>query len=199
MSLNDPQSASAVLEAAPEEVPEEVIEAPAAEPAETATSEPSNAKLVEGQPNRMAEDPDDGRAARMKLTIRLESIPDFDRHSRKCQICNHPDIDEIEEQFINWTTTEQIRKSFKIKGESTIYRHARATGLDICRRENLAVVLEKVLQEIDNVETPTISEILRAARILARLNPRGQWVFPPIPGAPGLVTKHSLLAAVSNS
>jgi len=168
VSLNDPQSASAVLETAPEEV----IEEPA----------------LEGQPSRMAGDPDAGRTAETsiteplnaKLALRLQSIPDFDRHSRKCQICSHPDIDEIEDQFINWTTAEQIRKTFKIKGESTIYRHARATGLDICRRENLAVVLEKVLQEIDNVETPTVSEILRAARILARLNPRGQWLFPPI-------------------
>ena len=175
MSLNDPQSASAVLE---EEVaaPEEQLEESALDAADTAPTEAPSAKL----------------------RARLESIPDFDRHSRKCQICNHPDMDEIEEQFINWTTSEQLRKSFKIKGESTIYRHARATGLDICRRENLAVVLEKVLQEIDNVETPTVSEILPAAHILARLNPRGQWVFPPMPGAPGLVTNQLPLATVSN-
>ena len=105
MSLNDPPSTPAVLEGAPEELPEES----APEAAETTTPEPSNPKLV----------------------LRLESIPDFDRHSRKCQICSHPDLDEIEDQFINWTTAEQIRKTFKIKGESTIYRHARATGLDM--------------------------------------------------------------------
>src|SRR5690348_9716964 len=136
----------------------------------------------------MAKDPDAGRTAETsiteplnaKLALRLQSIPDFDRHSRKCQICSHPDIDEIEDQFINWTTAEQILKTFKIKGESTIFRHARATGLDLRRRENLAVVLEKVLQEIDNAEMPTVSEILRAARTLARLNARGQWLFPPV-------------------
>lgn len=155
MSLNDPQSASAILEAPPEEVPEAAAEQAAPEPAETITAEPYNPKL----------------------TLRLESIPGFDRHARKCQICHHPDMDDIEEEYVSWTATDDIRKSFKLKGESTIYRHARATGLDLRRRENLAVVLEKVLQEIDNTETPTVSEILRAARILARLNSRGQWVF----------------------
>ena len=164
VSLNDPQSTSAVLEEV--EAPEETLEA---------------AKNVEAQPNRMAADADAGSTTSAKLRTRLQYIPDFERHSRKCQICNHPDVDEIEDEFMSWTTPDQLRKSFKIKSESTIYRHARATGLDISRRENLAVILEKVLQQVDNVETPTVSEILRAARILARLNPRGQWVFPPIP------------------
>lgn len=162
MSLNHPQSASAVLDAPPEEAPEAVSEkAPdeaAPQAAETITAEPSSPKLI----------------------LRLESISGFDRHARKCQICNHPDMDDIEDEYISWTATDCIRNSFKLKGESTIYRHARATGLDLRRRENLAVVLEKVLQEIDNTETPTVSEILRAARILARLNPRGQWTFPPV-------------------
>lgn len=162
MSLNDPQSATAVLEGVPEEVSEAAThEAPeelAPEPIEAAATEPTPAKLI----------------------LRLESIPDFERHARKCQICNHPEIDDIEDEYISWTHVDDIRKAFKLKGESTIFRHARATGLDLRRRENLAVVLEKVLQEIDNAEMPTVSEILRAARTLARLNARGQWLFPPV-------------------
>lgn len=151
MSQNHPQSASAALE---EAVPEDNPES-----LDNTTTD----------------------ASRTKLTLRLESIPGFDRHSRKCQICHHPDIDDIEEEFINWTTADQIRKAFKLNGESDIYRHARATGLNICRRENLSVAVEKVLEQVDHTDMPTVSEILRAARILARLNSRGQWVFPPAP------------------
>ena len=119
------------------------------------------------------------KEARAKLELRLESIPGFDRHSRKCQICNHPEIEDIEDEFINWASARWIKKAFKLNGESTIYRHARATGLDAVRRENLSMVVEKVLQEVDHVEAPTVAEVLRGVRILARLNGRGEWVFPP--------------------
>jgi hypothetical protein len=117
-------------------------------------------------------------AAKAKIANRCESNPSFERHSRKCQICSHPDIDGIEEQFIAWASANWIAEAFELTDESTIYRHARAAGLDVLRRENLSFVVEKVLQEVDNVETPTVSEVLRAARILARLNGRGQWAAP---------------------
>ena len=118
------------------------------------------------------------KEARARLKLRLESIPGFDRHSRKCQICNHPEIDDIEHEFINWSPADWIAETFELSDESTIYRHARATGLDVRRRENLGMVVEKVLQQVDRVDTPTVSEVLRGVRILARLNGRGQWVAP---------------------
>ena len=122
------------------------------------------------------------KEARARLKLRLEHIPGFDRHSRKCQICNHPDIAELEDEFINWASARWIKKAFKLGDESVIYRHARATGLDMVRRENLAMVVEKVVQEVDHLEVPTVAEVLRGVRILARLNGRGQWVFAPAAG-----------------
>ena len=119
------------------------------------------------------------KEARARLKLRLESIPGFDRHSRKCQICKHPEIEELEEEFINWASAHWIKKEFKLHDESTIYRHARATGLDFVRRENLGMALEKIVQEVDHVDAPTVAEVLRAARTLARIDSRGQWVFPP--------------------
>ena len=119
------------------------------------------------------------KEARARLKLRLESIPGFNRHSRKCQICNHPEIEDLEDEYVNWASAHWLAKAFNLSDESTIYRHARATGLDIRRRENLGAALEKIVQEVDHLQGPTVSEVLRAIRTLARVNARGQWVFPP--------------------
>jgi len=119
------------------------------------------------------------KEARARLKLRLESIPGFNRHSRKCQICNHPEIEDLEDEYVNWASAHWLAKAFNLSDESTIYRHARATGLDIRRRENLGAALEKIVQKVDHLQGPTVSEVLRAIRILARVNSRGQWVFPP--------------------
>ncbi len=129
------------------------------------------------------------KEARARLKLRLESIPGFDRHSRKCQICNHPEIEDLEDEFLNWASAHWIKKAFKLSDESTIYRHARATGLDFVRRENLGFALEKIVQEIDHLEAPTVTEVIRAVRTLARLNSRGEWVFPPTPEIPSRQTE----------
>jgi hypothetical protein len=193
VSQNDPQSAYdpfAAISAVTSKLAGVLDELESEETNEEAPDEPRDVPAAAGpEPARLGGQSRRERSQRAprvsrkdateKLKLRLESIPGFDRHSRKCQICNHPEIDDIEEDFIDWTTADQLRKTFKLKGGSTIYRHARATGLDIRRRENLGVVLEKVVEEVDNAETPTVSEIIRAARTLARLNSRGQWVFPP--------------------
>jgi len=148
-------------------------------PVQLAESEQQNKEHNEEQ----NEDPKPPRrrltnAAKAKIANRCESNPAFERHSRKCQICSHPDIDELEDEFISWASAHWIAKAFELNDESTIYRHARAAGLDILRRENLGVVVEKVLQEVDHIAGPTVAEVLRAVRILSRLNRRGQWVGP---------------------
>jgi hypothetical protein len=152
----------------PQETEESASSEPSADPAEAAPAE------AEASAPRVSR-----KEARARLKLRLEGIPDFARHSRKCQICNHPDIEELEEEYINWASAHWITETFELSDESTIYRHARATGLDVVRRENLGVALEKIVQEVDHLETPTVAEVLRAVRTLARINSRGQWVFPP--------------------
>ncbi len=132
------------------------------------------------------------KEAREKLKSRVESIPGFDRHSRKCQICNHPNMEELEEEFINWASTHWIKKAFHLRDESAIYRHARAARLGALRRENLSMVVEKVLQEVDHLDAPTVAEVLRGVRILARLNSRGQWVFAPTSQNPNRQTLQEL-------
>jgi hypothetical protein len=110
---------------------------------------------------------------------RLQSVPGFERHRRKCQICSLSERKAIESDFAAWKRANWIEKRYNLHGKSTIYRHARATGLDAHRRETLRSRAEEVLEKVDAIETPTASLILRAVRTLASLNERGQWRKPP--------------------
>jgi hypothetical protein len=117
-------------------------------------------------------------AAKVKIAARCDSDPAFERHSRKCQLCRHPDVDRIEDFFVNWSSASAICKAFKITGVDAVYRHARATGLDVARRQNARFAVEKLIEEVDHV-TVTSSTVLRAVRALSRLDDNGHWTDPP--------------------
>ncbi|MGC1292718.1 MAG: hypothetical protein WA855_15680, partial [Candidatus Acidiferrales bacterium] len=106
------------------------------------------------------------------------ALPPLERHRRKCQICRHRDREAIESDFVEWHHPNQIVKEYDVDYDA-LYRHARATGLFQLRRENVAIVVEKVLEEVEVVQAPSAFAILRAVRTLACLNGRGQWVEPP--------------------
>ncbi|MGC1655692.1 MAG: hypothetical protein WA758_02465, partial [Candidatus Acidiferrales bacterium] len=122
------------------------------------------------------------RAARTgscaKLKLRRETIPGFDRHSRKCQICNHDYMEDIEEAYFNWTSATFIQDEFEISSIDTVYRHARATGLDVLRRENARFAIEKLVEEVDHAVV-TGSTIIRAVRALSLIDGKGRWTDPP--------------------
>jgi hypothetical protein len=101
-----------------------------------------------------------------------------ERHSRKCKICNHPERDLIEADFIQWRYPGEITDMFRISYDA-LYRHATATGLFDLRRENVHLVVQKVLEEVEYVQEPTAAAILRAVRTLACLDSRGRWAEPP--------------------
>ena len=117
-------------------------------------------------------------AAKAKIDARCKSIPGFERHSRKCQICHSRDVEDIEEWYINWSSAHWIALSFKVGLEDVVYRHARAAGLDVLRRQNARMVVEKLMEQVDQV-TVTSSTILRAARALSCMNDQGRWTDPP--------------------
>lgn len=109
---------------------------------------------------------------------RPDFTPDFERHSRKCRICNHPERKAIEADFFDWKRANWIEKRYGLHGRSVIYRHALATGLDVRRRANLTKRAEEVLEKVDAIETPSASVILRAVETLASLNERGRRIKP---------------------
>src|ERR1700758_2716577 len=71
--------------------------------------------------------------------------PDPERHSRKCQVCHHPDRAALESDFIHWVSPDYISTAYNLWDRQTIYRHARALGLDELRRQNLRCVIEPIL------------------------------------------------------
>lgn len=98
-------------------------------------------------------------------------------HERHCTICSHPDRDEIEAEFIEWTAPDDIASEYEVNRRA-VYRHARAAGLFARRNGNLRFALGRLIQRVDCVE-PTADSIVRAIHAFARINDDGQWVEPP--------------------
>jgi hypothetical protein len=99
----------------------------------------------------------------------------MDHHERKCVICHHPKRADLEEDFLNWRNGELLCKEYKLPNYRPIYRHARATGLYQCRRENLRFAAELLIADVDQAR-PGPDTIFRAINTCARLTDRGEWI-----------------------
>jgi hypothetical protein len=105
-------------------------------------------------------------------------VTSLGRHTRKCGICNHPDRDAIEQEFLRWYSPEDIARDYDIPDHSSVYRHAHATGLFDRRGTTIRVALEPLIEQATGVEV-TADAVIRAVRTYAHLNNAGQWVNPP--------------------
>ena len=101
-----------------------------------------------------------------------------ERHTRKCTVCNHPEREAIEEDFIHWHSPINIAAQFNLPDREVIYRHARAAGLFGRRKQNLRFVLEHFMDRAERVSV-TADSIIRAVHVYTRINERGEWVEPP--------------------
>jgi len=129
----------------------------------TATTKPTNATSTDSP--RIS--------ARKRLQIQL-----LDRHRRKCLICRHPERRLIEEEFLHWRAPWDLAREHQLADYRTLYRHARATGLDLKRRENLHSVLDLFVEAADEV-TVTGDMVFRAMRAYSCIDRRGRWTDPP--------------------
>jgi hypothetical protein len=118
------------------------------------------------------------RAAKAKSAERNASIPGFERHSRKCQICRHPYYDSIEASYLNWENVVATCRYFQLADADTIYRHARAAGLDVIRRQNVRVVIERFIEKAADAKV-TVTSTLRSIRALSCLDDKGRWTDLP--------------------
>ncbi|MHB8756095.1 MAG: hypothetical protein ACYC92_14240 [Candidatus Acidiferrales bacterium] len=114
-------------------------------------------------------------AARLKQQARAAALG---RHRRRCAICHHPELEEIEAEFIRWADPHDLVDDYQLPSRSAIYRHAEATGLLARRRRNLRGVSERILECVTNA-SPSASSVLRAMRIFAHITEDGQWIEPP--------------------
>ena len=99
-----------------------------------------------------------------------------DHHSRKCQICKHPERELIDQDFLLWRTPKAITREFDI-AERSLYRHAHAKGLFTLRRENMKLALDRVIERGSQVEN-TGDTIIRAVKAQALLTDDNRWVEP---------------------
>jgi hypothetical protein len=95
------------------------------------------------------------------------------RHERKCTICEHPDREAIEEEFLRWYSPQHIAQDHDIPYASAIYRHAHALGLFERRRRTIRFALEPLIEQASVVEA-NASSVIRAIRTYARLDPSGK-------------------------
>jgi hypothetical protein len=117
------------------------------------------------------------RASRSKHPPLHSKDPvDLDRHRRKCQICNHPNRELIEEAFIRWYPNRWTMRVYNLEPEP-FYRHAQAMDLYTKRRNNVRASLEHVIER--GVETEVNGDtFLRAIRAYVCLTDDNQWVEP---------------------
>jgi hypothetical protein len=102
----------------------------------------------------------------------------IDRHERLCAICHHQDREAIEQAFLQWRRTTDIRYEFSLPSRTTIYRHAHAMGLFEKRAQSVRFVLENVMEESSACES-TGDTMVRAVRAYSCLDRSGRWVEPP--------------------
>lgn len=104
-------------------------------------------------------------------------VPEPSHHSRKCTICNHPQREAIEDDFVNWINLAGISIDFKVP-ELSIRRHARATGLYDRRRAKYHAALDLIIEDASRVLS-TGDTIIRAIRAASCIDDSGRWVEPP--------------------
>ena len=96
------------------------------------------------------------------------------RHEAQCSICNHAQREEIEQQFLRWTSPDKIVETFGICRDS-IYRHARAFDLLEPRRRNVRFALERIIERAGDVEV-NANAVVSAVAAYSKINTNGQWI-----------------------
>src|SRR6201993_3025367 len=102
----------------------------------------------------------------------------LERHSRRCIICHHSEREAIEEEFVHWRAPWKLSQDYKLADYRTVYRHARAAGLLLQRRERLHSALDAFVESVDDV-TFTGDTILRAMRAYSCIDSHGRWTEIP--------------------
>src|SRR6516162_1729620 len=106
-----------------------------------------------------------------------EPARDLGRHQANCKICAHQRRDEIEREFVNWTSAAAIAKAFALKDRASVYRHAHATGLFTKRQRNLRAALEKIIERVGDIEV-SANAVVAAVQAYAKINAQGEWADP---------------------
>ena len=133
------------------------------------SAQPSRKKHSLNKPSRI------NRQRRLQKQLQILLL---ERHSRRCIICHHPEREAIEEEFVHWRAPWKLSQDYKLADYRTVYRHARAAGLLLQRRERLHSALDAFVESVDDV-TFTGDTILRAMRAYSCIDSHGRWTEIP--------------------
>lgn len=96
------------------------------------------------------------------------------RHQGKCNVCTHPQRQEIEQEFVNWANPTRIAADYSLSRDS-IYRHASAAGLMVKRQQNIRRALERIIEQAGEVDV-NANAVVSAIQAYSKINAQGQWV-----------------------
>jgi hypothetical protein len=102
-----------------------------------------------------------------QVTVKEGGSVNLGRHQAQCTVCQHPQRQEIEEEWINWLFPTGIAERHGISRDA-LYRHAHACDLFSKRQKNRKLILEKILERVDWTEIHG-SDILSAIKIYEKI------------------------------
>jgi hypothetical protein len=111
-------------------------------------------------------------------------------HTRRCNVCRHPDRKAIEHEFLRWRSPDKIAREYGIPDHSSIYRHVHATGIFARRRKAVRVALESVIECAEIVKV-TAASVVKAVHAYTHINEFGEWIKHP--------TKHIVIVQHQNA
>ena len=117
----------------------------------------------------------------MKLVAKVpgnkSSVASLNRHKAQCTICAHEKQKEIEAAFVAWESPEKIATEYGLTHRTTVYRHAKAFGLNLKRQQNIRVPLERIIERAgDATLQVTGATVVQAIAVYAKLNAQGQLI-----------------------
>jgi hypothetical protein len=99
-------------------------------------------------------------------------------HTRRCNVCRHPDRKAIEHEFLRWRSPDKIAREYGIADHSSIYRHVHATGIFARRRKAVRVALESIIECAEVVKV-TASSLVKAVHAYTHISEVGEWIKHP--------------------
>jgi hypothetical protein len=104
-----------------------------------------------------------------------EKLVNAGRHRRNCNVCAHPQLEQIEADFIGWRSPAAIATEYGIADRTSVYRHAHALGLFEKRKRNIRAALERIIEKAGEVDV-TVSAVVAAVQAYSKINAAGQWI-----------------------
>ena len=97
------------------------------------------------------------------MTITKE-LAEKERHRRKCSVCHHAQLKEIESDYLDWRPIAEITEEYRIQDRS-LFRHVEALGLQEQKKENRKRLYLRIMEKAD-LSGISVMEALNAGKLL---------------------------------